>query len=57
MSQNISDFYRVAQERDFARKFQFRLYQLGPVRMNEDDFVYATTGTLPGRNINNVAKI
>jgi len=55
MSQNISDFYRVAQERDFARKFQFRLYQLGPVVMNEDDFVYVTTAALPGRSITNVA--
>ena len=54
MSQNISDFYRVAQERDFARKFQFRLYQLGPVTMNEDDFVYVTTAALPGREITNV---
>jgi len=55
MSQNISDFYRVSQERDFARQFQFRLYQLGTVILNEDDFVYVESAVLPDRAINNVA--
>lgn len=54
MPQNISDFYRVAQERDFARQFQFRLLQLANTNFGEDELVYVETATLPGRAINNV---
>lgn len=54
MAQNITSFYRTAQQRDFARQFQFRLVQFGTTAFNEDDLVYVETATLPGRTINNV---
>ena len=54
--QTISDFYRVAQERDFSRDFQFRVLNIqngdGSVTITEDDLVYATGGSIPGRTIN-----
>lgn len=58
--QTISDFYRVAVERDFARDFQFRVLNISTggasdVEFNEDDLVYCTAATLPARNITNVA--
>lgn len=53
MPQNITSFYKVAQNRDFARNFQFRLVQLGNTGFNEDDLVYIETSTLPGRAIHN----
>lgn len=54
MPQNITSFYKVAQTRDFARLFQFRLVQFGNTGFNEDDLVYVETASLPGRSINNV---
>lgn len=54
MSQNISDFYRVAQEKDFARQFQFRLVQLANTNFGEDTLIYVETANLPGRAITNV---
>jgi hypothetical protein len=54
MAQNISDFYRVAQQNDFARQFQFRLVQLANTNFGEDEFVYVETANLPGRSITNV---
>jgi len=54
MGQNISDFYTVAQQKDFARQFQFRLLQLGPVVLSEDELVYVESASLPGRSINNI---
>jgi len=53
MSQTISDFYRVAQQRDFARDYMLRVVSLGNDTLNEDDFVYITTATLPSRSITN----
>ena len=58
--QTISDFYRVAVERDFARDFQFRVLSIdsggaSTVNFDEDDLVYATTASLPERAITNVA--
>jgi len=58
--QTISDFYRVAVERDFARDFQFRVLSIdsggaSAVTFDEDDLVYATTASLPERAITNVA--
>ena len=54
--QTISDFYRVAQERDFSRDFQFRVLNIqsadGSFTITEDDLVYARSGSIPGRNIN-----
>jgi len=54
--QTISDFYRVAQERDFARDFQFRVLNIQPgggsaVSFDEDDLVYIKGGQLPQRTI------
>lgn len=54
MAQNIADFYRTVQERDFARQFQFRVIQLANTNFNEDEFVYLETANLPGRAINNI---
>jgi hypothetical protein len=54
MAQNIADFYRTVQERDFARQFQFRVIQLANTNFNEDEFVYLETANLPGRTINNI---
>lgn len=55
MAHNIQEFYRVAREKDFARQFQFRLTQLGPVNLlNPDYFVYVESASLPGKQINNV---
>ena len=54
MAQNIADFYRTVQERDFARQFQFRVIQLANTNFNEEEFVYLETANLPGRTINNI---
>ena len=58
--QTISDFYRVAQERDFSRDFQFRVLNIqsadGSFTITEDDLVYAKGGSIPGRTIS-VAEI
>ena len=56
MAQNIKDFYNVAQRKDFARLFQFRVTQLGGSLdfINNDDLIYLDTASLPGRTINNV---
>ena len=53
MAQTIQDFFRVAQQRDFARDYMLRVVSLGNDTLNEDDFVYITTTTLPGRDITN----
>lgn len=54
MSQNISDFYSVAQQKDFARQFQFRVIQLANTNFGEDQLVYLETANLPGRAIANI---
>lgn len=54
MAQNISDFYRSVQSKDFARQFQFRVGQLANTNFGEDTLVYLETANLPGRTINNV---
>lgn len=54
IKQTIQDFYKVAQTRDFARKFQFRVLDVankGASVFDEDELVYATTATLPGKTI------
>ncbi len=53
MAQTIQDFFRVAQQRDFARDYMLRVVSLGNDTLNEDDFVYITTTALPGRTISN----
>jgi hypothetical protein len=57
--QTIQNFYRVVTERDFARKFNFRVININPGDSssqvwNEDDLVYVRTATLPGREITEV---
>ena len=47
----IQDFYAAAQEREFARDFQFRVVTLGPY--DEKDLLYIRTATLPGKSIQN----
>jgi hypothetical protein len=54
MAQNIADFYRSVQQRDFARQFQFRLVQLANTNFGENSLVYVEAANLPGRAINNV---
>ena len=51
--QDITDFYRVAQERGFARDFMLRVRAIGEDTFNEDDFVYITSKQLPDRSITN----
>ena len=58
INQTITDFYRVAQERDFSRDFHFRVLSIAPgdssgISFNEDDLVYVKTATLPGRAVQN----
>ena len=60
VQQTISDFYRVAIERDFARDFQFRVLSIDgggatDTTFDEDDLVYCTAASLPERTISNVA--
>ena len=59
VQQTISDFYRVATERDFARDFQFRVLSIDgggatDTTFDEDDLVYCTGASLPERSITNV---
>lgn len=57
IKQTIQDFYRVAQSRDFARKYQFRVIEVlnkGATVFDQSDFVYATTATLPGKKIKTI---
>ena len=58
LQQKIQDFYRVAQERDFTRDFQFRVMDItdrGVSVVTQDDLVYAETGTLPARGVTTTA--
>ena len=57
--QLITDFYKVAVNRDFARDINFRLLSINTggtsnVTFNEDDLVYIKAATLPGRAVTNV---
>tara|TARA_R110002051_G_scaffold305883_1_gene376150 strand:+ start:304 stop:894 length:591 start_codon:yes stop_codon:yes gene_type:complete len=54
IKQTIQDFYKVAQTRDFARDFQFRVLDVsnkGTPVFDETDLVYATAVELPGKTI------
>lgn len=56
VKQLISDFYKVAQNRDFARDFNFRLLSIETggttsTTYDEDDLVYIKTAALPARDI------
>ena len=54
IKQTIQDFYRVAQDRDFLRSFQFRVLDVsnqGVPVLSQEDLIYVTTSTLPSRSI------
>tara|TARA_B100000700_G_scaffold277802_1_gene325447 strand:+ start:322 stop:873 length:552 start_codon:yes stop_codon:yes gene_type:complete len=58
VNQTITDFYRVAQDKDFQRDFQFRVLNIQggdgtTASFTEDDLVYIRTATLPGKTIQN----
>jgi hypothetical protein len=60
VKQTIQDFYTQAQVKDFARTNLFRVLNINfgdgsDVVIGEDDLVYATTATLPGKAIGNIA--
>jgi hypothetical protein len=57
--QTIQNFYRVVTERDFTRKFNFRVININAGDSstqvwNEDDLVYVRTASVPGREITEV---
>jgi hypothetical protein len=59
VKQTIQDFYTQAQVKDFARTNLFRVLNINfgaasNVVIGENDLVYATTATLPGKAIGNV---
>lgn len=57
INQDIERFYSVAQQRDFARDFLFRVKTVANVTglplLQEQDLVYVTAAKLPGRSITN----
>ena len=48
---SIQQFYSVAQQKEFARQFQFRVVNLGP--FDADDLLYVQTATLPQKTVQN----
>lgn len=57
--QTIQNFYRIVTERDFSRKFNFRVININAGDSssqvwNEDDLVYVRTASLPAREITEV---
>jgi hypothetical protein len=59
VNQLITDFYRVATTREFARDFNFRVLSINTggastVTFDENDLVYVKTASLPGRSISNI---
>ena len=58
IKQTIQDFYKVAQTKDFARNYQFRVLDVsnkGASVFTEDQLVYATTASIPGKKLKPVA--
>lgn len=58
-TQTIRSFYERAMEREFLRDVNFRLIEINfgensSVQFGEDDLVYARSGKLPTRSIQNV---
>jgi len=59
VNQLITDFYRVASSREFARDYNFRVLSINTggastVTFDQDDLVYVKTASLPARAIKNV---
>jgi len=58
IKQTIQDFYKVAQTKDFARNYQFRVLDVsnkGASVFTEDQLVYATSANIPGKKIKPVS--
>jgi hypothetical protein len=53
-TQGIENFYDSAIVNDFARKNLFRVIALGGSRFTQNELMYITTTSLPGRSITNV---
>lgn len=53
-TQGIENFYDTAIVRDFARQNLFRILSLGGNTFTEQELLYVTSTTLPGRSITNV---
>ena len=54
--QSIQQFFQVAQDRDFARDFQFKVHDIanrGATIVSQQDLVFAQTAILPSRTIAN----
>jgi len=59
VNQLIQDFYRVAQTREFARDYNFRVLSINTggvsdITFDDNDLVYVKTATLPERAITNI---
>ena len=59
VKQTIQDFYTQAQAKDFARNNLFRVLNIdfgdgSDVSIREEDLVYVTTASLPGKTIQNI---
>jgi hypothetical protein len=52
--QGIQNFYNTAITNDFARKNLFRVISLGGPNLSNDQLMYITSSTIPGRAITNV---
>ena len=58
IKQTIQDFYKVAQTKDFSRNYQFRVLDVsnkGASVFTEDQLVYATAASIPGKKIKPVS--
>ena len=60
VNQLITDFYRVASTREFARDYNFRVLSISTggastVTFDDNDLVYVKTASLPERSITNVS--
>jgi hypothetical protein len=53
-TQGIENFYDTAIARDFARQNLFRVVALGGTNFTQQELLYVTSTTLPGRAITNV---
>jgi len=50
----IENFYDTISTNDFARTNLFRIVNLGGTKFSQDELLYVTTTTLPGREITNI---
>lgn len=48
---SIQEFYNTAQQKEFARDFQFRVVSLGP--FDSTDLLYVQTANLPAKTVQN----